>query len=232
MLSGARCRSRAARDRLQDRADRTRPTGVARPALVVPLWRLPRRRLKRRQFVDIARIVLNDDSRLEIRRDRLESFGRAAFSRGGLVFHGTPRSQLTRRLASSAPTCLEDSDLTTAIVPAGTSFPAVPREPFDLAIARYVATSFFDQLNSVRSIHMPCRMTASLRATATVAFRSPFRLASLIPQAAAPTISARGSAARRPLRKDNCVAWRHHTSRYVPSQSVSPEAWRRVVNPT
>jgi hypothetical protein len=45
------------------------------------------------------------------------------------------------------------------------------REPFDLGIARYAATSFFDQLNSVRSIHMRCRITASLRATATVAFR-------------------------------------------------------------
>jgi|GraSoi2013_115cm_1033766.scaffolds.fasta_scaffold20727_1 hypothetical protein len=45
------------------------------------------------------------------------------------------------------------------------------REPFDLGIAHYAATSFFDQLNSVRSIHMRCRITASLRATATVAFR-------------------------------------------------------------
>jgi hypothetical protein len=52
-----------------------------------------------------------------------------------------------------------------------------------LVIARYAATSFFDQLNSVRSIHIRCRMTASLRATATVAFRSPLRLASLIPPA-------------------------------------------------
>jgi hypothetical protein len=43
----------------------------------------------------------------------------------------------------------KSGDLTTAIVPAGTSFPAVLREPFDLAIARYAATSFFDQLNSV-----------------------------------------------------------------------------------
>src|SRR5215813_13222212 len=75
----------------------------------------------------------------------------------------------------------KSGDLTTAIVPAGTCFPAVLREPFDLVIARYAATSFFDQLNSVRSIHIRCR--ASLRATATVAFRSPFRLASLIPQA-------------------------------------------------
>src|SRR5256885_3500331 len=69
------------------------------------------------------------------------------------------------------------------IAPAGTFFPAVLQEPLGLVIARYAATSFFDQLNSVRSIHMRCRMTASLRATATVAFRSPFRLASLIPQA-------------------------------------------------
>jgi hypothetical protein len=38
---------------------------------------------------------------------------------------------------------------------------------FGLVIARYAATSFFDQLNSVRSIHMRCRMTTSLRATAT-----------------------------------------------------------------
>src|SRR5262249_43427563 len=37
------------------------------------------------------------------------------------------------------------------IVPAGTSFPAVLREPFDLVIARYAATSFFDQLNSAPS---------------------------------------------------------------------------------
>ena len=39
-----------------------------------------------------------------------------------------------------------------------------------------------DQLNSVPSIHMRCRMTASLRATATLALRSPFRLASFVPQ--------------------------------------------------
>src|SRR5262249_15756998 len=67
--------------------------------------------------------------------------------------------------------------------PAVLSFPPVLQEPFGLVIAGYAATSFFDQLNSVRSIHMRCRTTASLRATATVAFRSPLRLASLIPQA-------------------------------------------------
>src|SRR5215471_7371268 len=100
-------------------------------------------------------------------------------------------------------------DLTTAIVPAGTSFPAVLREPFDLVIARYAATSFFGQLNSVQSIHMRCGKTASLRATATVAFRSPFRLASLIPQAfSADHFGTRVSSTPAALRKDNCVAWR------------------------
>ena len=49
--------------------------------------------------------------------------------------------------------------------------------------ARYAAIAFFDQLNSVPSIHMRCRMTASLRATATFALRSPLRLTSLVPQA-------------------------------------------------
>jgi hypothetical protein len=41
-------------------------------------------------------------------------------------------------------------------------------------MARYAATSFFDQLNSVWSIHMRCRMTASLGAMVTVAFSAHF----------------------------------------------------------
>jgi hypothetical protein len=52
------------------------------------------------------------------------------------------------------------SDLTTATVPAGTSFPAVSREACDL-LMRYAAAFFIDQLNSVPSTHMRCRMTAS-----------------------------------------------------------------------
>jgi hypothetical protein len=40
-----------------------------------------------------------------------------------------------------------------------------------------------DHLNSVPSIHIRCRMTASLRATATFALRNPLRFASLTPQA-------------------------------------------------
>src|ERR1043166_5521711 len=65
----------------------------------------------------------------------------------------------------------------------GRLFPHVSREPCDLLYARYAAAFFVDQLNSVPSSHMRCRMTASLRATATLALRSPLCLASLIPQA-------------------------------------------------
>src|SRR5215471_10915204 len=74
----------------------------------------------------------------------------------------------------------------------GRLFPPV-RELCDLLIARYAAAFFVDQLNSVPSIHIRCRTTASLRATATVAFRSPLRLASLIPHAF--SALAHGSAA-------------------------------------
>src|SRR5215510_7335545 len=77
----------------------------------------------------------------------------------------------------------KSGDVTTAIVPAGTCFPAVLREPFDLVIARYAATSFDDQVNSVPSTHIRCRMTASFRATATLALRNPHRFASRMPQA-------------------------------------------------
>jgi len=76
---------------------------------------------------------------------------------------------------------------------AGTSFPPCCGNPVISFYARYAAALFVDQLNSVPSTHMRCRTTASLRATATVAFRSPLRLASLIPQAF--SALARGSAA-------------------------------------
>src|SRR5215813_15337267 len=51
-----------------------------------------------------------------------------------------------------------------------------------LSVARYAAASF-DQENSVPSTHMRCKITASLRATATLAFLSPLRLAIRRPQA-------------------------------------------------
>jgi hypothetical protein len=47
----------------------------------------------------------------------------------------------------------------------------------------YAVASFADQRKSVPSIHMRCRMTASLRATATLALRMPMRLATRMPQA-------------------------------------------------
>jgi len=62
---------------------------------------------------------------------------------------------------------------------------------------RDAATSVCHQLNSVPSIHMRFRMTAILR-------DGGFGLSS--PKPLAPNISARGSAARQPLRRDNCVA--------------------------
>src|SRR6185295_16926465 len=78
----------------------------------------------------------------------------------------------------------QSDDLTSATVPAGTSLPAAWRN-LRSRYAHQAATSLllFDQLNSVPSTHMRCRMTASLRATATLALRSPLRLVSLVPQA-------------------------------------------------
>src|SRR5262249_52548986 len=97
---------------------------------------------------------------------------------------------------------------------------------------RYAAASLSDQLNSVLSIHMRCRMTASLRATATLALRNPFRLAILNPHAfSADHLDTR---VRRTLAASykfaRSMASPHFEIR--PDQSTSPEAWRRVVKPT
>ncbi len=61
---------------------------------------------------------------------------------------------------------------------------------------------------------MRCRMTASLRATATLALRSPLRLTSFTPQAFTVTISGRRSAEPRLLQIDNSAAWRHRIWRF------------------
>src|SRR5262249_20680984 len=50
-------------------------------------------------------------------------------------------------------------------------------------LMRYTPAFFVDQLHSVPSTHMRCRMTASFRATATLALRSPLRFASRMPHA-------------------------------------------------
>ena len=60
------------------------------------------------------------------------------------------------------------SDLTTATVPAGTSFPAVSRE-LVISLCAYAAAFFFDQSNSVRSIHMRF-WAVSLTATSESSF--------------------------------------------------------------
>jgi hypothetical protein len=70
----------------------------------------------------------------------------------------------------------KSDDLTTAIVLAGTSLPASAGTE---NLVPYAVASLFVQLKSVLSTHVRCRMTASLRATATLALRSPVRLASL-----------------------------------------------------
>jgi hypothetical protein len=49
--------------------------------------------------------------------------------------------------------------------------------------AGWPAACFDDHLNSLPSIHMRCGMTASFRATAILALRSPLRFATLRPQA-------------------------------------------------
>jgi hypothetical protein len=59
----------------------------------------------------------------------------------------------------------KSDDLTTATVPAGTTFPACRENPV-ISYACYAAAFFVDQLNSVPSIHMRCRMTASFRPAA------------------------------------------------------------------
>jgi hypothetical protein len=51
-----------------------------------------------------------------------------------------------------------------------------------LSYAATAAASVFDQRNASPVTHMRCRMTASLRATATLALFMPTRLASLRPQ--------------------------------------------------
>src|SRR6266404_1268786 len=89
---------------------------------------------------------------------------------------------------------------------------------------RYAAAFFVDQLNSVPSTHMRCRMTASLRATGTLALRSPLRLASLIPQAFSADhfgtrVSSTLAASNGYVRS---MASPHFEIR--PDQSTSPEA--------
>jgi hypothetical protein len=66
------------------------------------VWRLLCRRRKCRQFVDVAPIVVNDDGRLEIRRDFLEALDRffALTIRSWFVFG--------RGLGSCATTSLSD----------------------------------------------------------------------------------------------------------------------------
>ncbi len=118
----------------------------------------------------------------------------------------------------------KSGDLTTATVPAGRFFPPCHGNSV-ISYACY-AVAFFVDRRLFR-----CRMTASFRATATLAWRRPFRLVSLVPQAFSPDyfgtrVSSTPAASNRYMRN---MASPHFEIR--PDQSISPEAWRLVVNP-
>ena len=68
-------------------------------------------------------------------------------------------------------------EIAATIVPAGTLVP-----PKRFSVRSVAHTAAFPQSNSVGSVQMQCRMTASLRATATVVFLRPMRLTSLAAQ--------------------------------------------------
>ena len=80
------------------------------------------------------------------------------------------------------------SELTSSIVPRGTSFHRsveleFPPIVFDPAYGFHAAAASRVQRNSVPSTHMRCMITANRRASATIAFFIPRRLAICIAQA-------------------------------------------------
>jgi len=79
--------------------------------------------------------------------------------------------------------------ITTATVPAGTSFPAVLREPSDL-LMRYAAAFFIDQLNSVPSTHMRLQSDRSGRASIRILARKKVRAPSQRIHTSNPSIRA------------------------------------------
>ena len=90
-----------------------------------------------------------------------------------MVFSGVA-SQCEERGAMPAGANFE---IAATIVPAGT---LVPPKRFSVRSVAHAATP--PQSNSVPSVQMQCRITASLRATATVVFLRPMRLTSLVAQ--------------------------------------------------
>ena len=92
-----------------------------------------------------------------------------------------------------------------AIVPARTSFPALWQDLGFLLLGSNLLRPVDRAV-----IHMRRRMTASLRATATLALRSPLRLTSFTPQAfTADPFGTRVSRTPLSLRIDNCAAWHY-----------------------
>jgi hypothetical protein len=101
--------------------------------------------------------------------------------------------------------------------------------------ALYAVASFADQRKSVPSTHMRCRMTASLRATATLALRMPMRLASsptryLNGRALEPASSTASGAAQY-IARSVCPPADHerHERRWramLAPFAVDPQPWR------
>src|SRR3954471_2536239 len=116
--------------------------------------------------------------------------------------------------------------------PRGTSFARGRNRAILVAYyAVAAAVSSRHQRNSLPSAHMRCRITASLRATATVARRKPRRFAIAVPQAF--------SADHRVTRVSRLCAATNSASRasrsplllIAPLRSISPEAYLRGVSP-
>src|SRR5262245_7068804 len=96
-----------------------------------------------------------------------------------------------------------------------------------IVYAVWSAASFDDHLKSVPSTHIRCRTTASFRATATLALRSPLRFASRMPQALSVDHFATRVSSTLAASKGNFAAAYRRVSRF--GRSTLPEAYRRVV---
>src|SRR5262249_56475912 len=98
----------------------------------------------------------------------------------------------------------KSGDLTTATVPAGTSFPAVSREPWGRCSLRGSLLLGPVELGSVDP--HPMQNDGELACNGDFGLAKPVALGEPHPPSF-PTISARGSAVRRPLRTNTCGAW-------------------------
>ena len=116
--------------------------------------------------------------------------------------------------------------------PRGTSFAGERCRAISVACyAVAAAVSSRRQRNSLSSAHMRCRITASLRATATVARRRPRRLAIPVPQAF--SVDHRVTRVSRLCAAINSASRANRSPLLLiaPLRSISPEAYLRGVSP-